>query len=245
MANTTLIYTGTHYGVEVKMCLMGAKKTEYGSIERKAEDIMEAFKENTENVELLPICCLRSKLLRISVPIDVFKYIINGNEKYCIISEYDRLYFLTEQLPADCDMEGLILDIKDQYENKAKPEEMPSKFAKILKEYEQKTRQFLSERNDSSYVIEERNRIKRNLIYDMKENPENFTSSGCDEYEDEEDMIEEYMFSRSFVYLLNEDNYSYSYLEYIAKLDHHDIIFTWEGYLRELKRNYTEQHLTF
>ena len=234
MSNTTLVYTGTHYGIEVKMCLMGNKHS---------EDIMEAFKENTENVELLPICYLRSKLLSISAPIDVFKYIINGNEKYCIVSECDGLYFLTEQLPADCDMEGLILDIKDQYENKAKPEEMPSKFAKILKEYYQKTRRFLSENNYSPYEIEERNRIERNLRSDMKKEPEKFTSS--DYYEDEEDMIEEYMFSRSFAYLLNEDNYSYSYLEYIAKLDHHDIIPTWEGYLRELKKNYTEQHLTF
>lgn len=243
MSNTTLVYTGTHYGIEVKMCQMGDKKTEYGSVERKAEDIIEAFNKNAESLELLPICCLRSKLLCTSAPIDVFKYIINGNEKYCIISECDGLYFLTEQLPADCDMEGLILDVKDQYENKSEPEKIPSKFAKLIKEYEQKTRQFLSERNDSSYVIEERNRIERNLRSAIKKEPEKFTST-TDYYEDEEDMIEEYMFSRTLAYLLDEDNYSYSYLEFIAKLDHHDIL-AWEVYLRELKRDYTEQHLTF
>lgn len=237
MGKTNLIFTGTHYDIDVKMCYIPEDYTH--------TKIINNIKSQVGEIELLPTYSLRDN----RYPIDVLKYTVAGKQKFCVISGFDNCYYITPQLPIDGDIEGLIIDIMDQHCKKRKPVTMPSKLNALLWEYKRKADDFL--KNDNYYntpeEIEKRNELELLLRSNIEKYPAKYSSyfaecrcdeySGEDEEDEKEDVINYLLYWQVLAYLLDKDNYTYDYIEYIAQLDHHDVTL-WAEYLINLKIAY-------
>lgn len=164
----------------------------------------------------MPIVCVDEYFYKL----EVFRYEINGEKKYCIINQKDGYYYITSTLPEDLDVRGLVGDINDQYRLKTKPRKMRSKFETICRKYYQEAWRII-DGDKMSDADQELLPLYNKFV--EKEDDED------DEWAEVDQNTEEYSGAKCLIAwkitadLLKKDGYDYEDMKNIGDFDHHDV----------------------
>lgn len=217
-----IMFKGTHYGEEVWMDWLN--ENEYG-----LNQIIKTLKRNNSEYKLLPICDKEHNY-------DVVKYNKDGEDKYCIICDTQKCYFMMRKLPEDMNIMKLILDIMEQ-KNGKEPMIMCSKFRELVDSALFEAQRLIED-------TEELSELEKVIFELFKRKAEDTLSDEEKEFDEddwEEDPVEEKA-KLSYMYkvaadILKKKGYDYEYLKAIAELDHHDIDF-WKRELNSFFEGY-------
>lgn len=218
-----IMFKGTHYGEEVWMDWLN--ENEYG-----LNQIIKTLKRNNSEYKLLPICDEEHNY-------DVLKYNKDGEDKYCIICDTQKCYFMMRKLPEDMNIMKLILDIMEQ-KNGKEPMVMCSKYREVIDPVLLEAQRLI----ENTEELPELEKVTLELFKRKAED----TLSDKEKTFDNEDLEELVLVERkakfSYMYkvaadILKEKGYSYEYLKTIAELDHHDTDF-WKSELDSFFEGY-------
>ena len=217
-----IMFKGTHYGEEVWMDWLN--ENEYG-----LNQIIKTLKRNNSEYKLLPICDEEHNY-------DVLKYSKDEEDKYCIISDVKKCYFMMRKLPEDMNIMKLILDIMEQ-KNGKEPMIMCSKFREVVDSALFEAQRLIEDTEE----LPELEKVTFELFKRKAEDTLSDEEKEFDEDNWEEDPVEEKA-KLSYMYkvaadILRKKGYDYEYLKTIAELDHHDIDF-WKRELNSFFEGY-------
>lgn len=210
------MFKGTHYGEEVWMDWLD--ENEYG-----LNQIIKTLKRNNSEYKLLPICDEEHNY-------DVVKYNKDGEDKYCIIYDIKKCYFMMRKLPEDMNITKLVLDVMEQ-KNGKEPMIMCSKYREVVDLALIEAQKLIEDTEE----LPELEKVTFELFKRKAEDTLSDEEKEFNEDDREEDPVEEkaqilYMYKVA-ADILKKKGYDYEYLKSIAKFDHHDVDF-WE---RELE----------
>lgn len=223
MLSEMLAFTGEHYGKKVEVHYL---YTEGSGL----REIIKMFDAREIEHELLPIYDT-SDMLHRNMGIEVIRYTNEGEEKYCIIVEADRVYLLVDELPLDLDIYALHVDVYNQWKYGVFPVAFPSKFKKLY-EHADASARVLIENEEISPNDQE---LLPYFVMKAENDPSLEDEEEDDDWSDPVlDKAKLMLQSKVAADLLQKEGYTYEYMEYIAELDHHDI----SSYKYDLERLY-------
>lgn len=208
-----LAYEGAHYGVPAKMYWLDENKN---SLEQVVEELKKDF-------SLLPV-------YENSQYDNMLINVLKAEKEYYVICGLRGVCVVTPQLPDDLDIVGLVDDLF--YQKKGhKPDIIKSKFKKLFDDAysmaDSIVKNGIPEDDRACFELFQK---KAAAIVAEREKTEKRSSflDSLDSW-DEKDPVEEEA-ERLYTYKLTADylrkmGYYYSDMEYMAQLDHHDILY--------------------